>query len=79
MSNSNNQDNITTQLALIRQQVEMTHKWVQSIDQKMDVVVPKLESHEESIGWLKKGVIGGIAGLLGFVANLVHNILTRNN
>lgn len=63
--------------AKIVEKLESTHKWVQSIDAKMDQIIPKVERHEETISWLRWGVMGGIAGLLGVVVNALQGLFHK--
>lgn len=66
--------NLQIVIARLDEKMDSTHKWVQSIDKKMDEIVPKLERHEETLGWLRWGVMGGIGALVGVVINAVQNV-----
>lgn len=66
-------------LARLEEKHDSTHKWVQSIDKKIDEIVPKVEQHSESIRWLKWGVMGGISALVGFIGQLFTGLFNKGH
>lgn len=69
---------IFTILARLEEKTNSTHNWVRSIDEKVDIIIPKVEQHSESISWLKWGVTGGISALVGFIVELFAGIFNKH-